>query len=187
VGLALVLVAGAALLRGGVDLPVLAVAALIAAAALALSPGGSSAARLRGPAARSARGERSDGERARGVRARRAQARGERTATVPVLVLGLLGVLAAIGLQLAPLPPRVIALLSPRSAEVLDGALAPLGLWPSWRPLSLAPAATALELAKAAVFLAVVATGAGAGAYEQRLAECGARARSSGRGDWCRA
>jgi hypothetical protein len=198
VGLALVLVAGTALVRGGVDVPVLAVAAVIAAAALALSPGRSFALRkaqgertrghVRGERTRSqargeptrgqARGERTrsqprgertrDGGHARRAATKRERTQGAATATVPVLVLGLLGVLGVIGLQLVPLPAGVIAFVSPRTAEVLDGALAPLGLWPSWRPLSLAPAATALELAKAAVFLAVVATGAVLARSERR-------------------
>jgi tetratricopeptide (TPR) repeat protein len=137
VGLVLVLVAGTALVRGGVDLPVLAAAAVLAAGALALAPG-----RFRPSAVK-----------------------------VPALAFGLLGVVGVIGLQLVPLPAGLVGLVSPGTAEALDGALGPLGLWPSWRPLSLAPAATALELAKAAVLLAVVGTGAVLARSERRRDE----------------
>lgn len=52
----------------------------------------------------------------------------------------------AIGLQLCPLPPGLIALVAPGSAALFEAALGPLGLYPAWRPLSLDPPATARAL-----------------------------------------
>ena len=64
--------------------------------------------------------------------------------------------LAFIGLQLAPLPPAIVAALSPETPNLQDAyALAPLG---TWRPLSIHPSATragfAVALAAALVFWA---------------------------------
>ncbi|MDF1563913.1 MAG: O-antigen ligase family protein [Deltaproteobacteria bacterium] len=66
------------------------------------------------------------------------------------LGLGLLLGLEA--LQLLPLPPALLELLAPRSAELLAYSLGDLGAWPAWRPVSLDPAATALEVARHATF-----------------------------------
>ncbi len=128
------LVAGSALVRGGVDLVALAIAAPLAAGAFALAP------RLR---------------------------RGE-SASIPALVPGIAVAVVFVGLQLVPLPPSLLRALSPGAGSVLDEALAPIGLFPSWRPLTLDPGATALELAKAAVFTAVTAAVAILGASERR-------------------
>jgi tetratricopeptide (TPR) repeat protein len=126
VALVALLACGTALARGGVDLPVLALAALLAVAALFLAAGR----RRREPPALSA------------------------------LVVGLAAALAAIAAQLVPLPPALLGLLSPAARETFADVLAPVGLWPSWRPLSLDPGATALELSRAATLLAVAASGA---------------------------
>jgi len=63
-------------------------------------------------------------------------------------------VVAFIGLQLVPLPPALISLLAPRTHEVFEFVLGPLGSYPAWRPLSLDPQATARELGKAVGYLA---------------------------------
>ena len=52
-----------------------------------------------------------------------------------------------------PLPPWLLRLLSPNAAALFDETLAPVGRWPAWRPLSLAPGETAALL--------VVAVGGG--------------------------
>jgi len=66
---------------------------------------------------------------------------------VPLAAALPLGVAAICLLQLLPLPPFLLGLLSPRAAELRDFALVPLGLT-SWRPVSLDPPATWRELAK---------------------------------------
>ncbi|HEY8211561.1 MAG TPA: O-antigen ligase family protein [Myxococcaceae bacterium] len=66
---------------------------------------------------------------------------------VPLAAALPLGVAALCLLQLLPLPPWLLDLLSPRAAEVRDFALVPLGL-DRWRPVSLDPPATWRELAK---------------------------------------
>jgi hypothetical protein len=71
-----------------------------------------------------------------------------REAAVPRTALVLLAVLGVAALQLVPLPPAVHR-VSPGALRVFDVALAPLGLYPAARPLSLDPAASARELAKA--------------------------------------
>ncbi len=55
--------------------------------------------------------------------------------------------------QLVPLPPALLAWLSPPAAELREFALVPLGLT-QWRPLSLDPPATWRELTKHAAYLA---------------------------------
>jgi tetratricopeptide (TPR) repeat protein len=64
----------------------------------------------------------------------------------PVLLFPLAGVTVA-GLQLVPLPPALLSVLSPPAAELRDFALVPLGL-EGWRPVSLDPPATARALAR---------------------------------------
>ncbi|HEY0840811.1 MAG TPA: hypothetical protein VGD74_11540, partial [Vulgatibacter sp.] len=64
----------------------------------------------------------------------------------PGLVAGaLLAVSAAIALQLVPLPPSVLAIVSPEHARIASITLGPLE---AWRPLSLDVPATWAELAK---------------------------------------
>ncbi|MCM2332400.1 MAG: O-antigen ligase family protein, partial [Anaeromyxobacteraceae bacterium] len=77
-----------------------------------------------------------------------------------VLVLALGGMALLVALQLAPLPPAVLAALSPAGAEVQASTLGPLGGYPAWRPLSLDPGATALELAKLASWTMAAAAAA---------------------------
>ena len=77
-----------------------------------------------------------------------ASARAQRhSLRVPLAAALPLGVAALCLLQLVPLPPWLLGLLSPRAAEVRDFALVPLGL-DRWRPVSLDPPATWRELAK---------------------------------------
>jgi len=89
-------------------------------------------------------------------------------AFIPALVPGISLAVAVVGLQLVPLPPSLLRALSPAADAILYDTLAPVGLYPAWRPLTLDPGATALELAKAAVFTAVCATAAVLGASERR-------------------
>ncbi len=93
--------------------------------------------------------------------------RGE-TGSIPALVPGLALAAVVVGLQLVPLPTPLLRAFSPGAGAVLDETLAPLGLYPAWRPLTLDPSATALELAKAAVFTAVAAAVAILGASDRR-------------------
>jgi tetratricopeptide (TPR) repeat protein len=67
---------------------------------------------------------------------------------LPSLGLALLAVPAAIALQLVPVPPVLLRVLSPTAHELATRHLTPIAAFPSWRPLSLDPGATALELAK---------------------------------------
>lgn len=64
----------------------------------------------------------------------------------PVLILPA-GVVAVAALQLVPLPPGVLGVLSRPAAELREFALVPLGLT-GWRPVSLDPPATARALAR---------------------------------------
>lgn len=64
----------------------------------------------------------------------------------PVLLFPAVGVGVA-ALQLVPLPPALLALVSPPAAELREFALVPLGL-EAWRPVSLDPPATARALAR---------------------------------------
>jgi tetratricopeptide (TPR) repeat protein/O-antigen ligase len=76
----------------------------------------------------------------------------------PPFLWVLVGLAAAIGLQLAPLPPALLGVLSPQAAALRADAAALAGLETGWMPLSLAPPATARDLLRA---LAVLATFAG--------------------------
>jgi len=134
VALVAILIAGNALVRGGVGVPAIAVSGVLAAACLALAP------RF-------------------GTR---------ETPSVPVLAIGLAAAVLVIALQLVPLPPGLVRVLSPRTDEALRDALGPLGLYPAWRPLTLDPGTTALELAKAALFAAVAAAAGILGASDRR-------------------
>jgi Flp pilus assembly protein TadD len=71
-----------------------------------------------------------------------------RDAALPRAALLLLGVLGVCALQLVPLP-AALHHLSPGALRIFETSLAPLGLYPASRPLSLEPAASARELAKA--------------------------------------
>lgn len=74
---------------------------------------------------------------------------------VPAPGTALVVVTAFIGLQLVPLPPTLLGLLAPKTRDTFELVLAPLGLYPAWRPLSLDPPATGRELAKGVTYLAV--------------------------------
>lgn len=78
---------------------------------------------------------------------------------VPLAAALPLGVAALCLLQLLPLPPWLLGLLSPRAAEVRDFALVPLGL-DGWRPVSLDPPATWRELAKHLAYAAALVSAA---------------------------
>lgn len=67
---------------------------------------------------------------------------------IPASAIALIGVVGVSVLQLVPLPP-VFHRLSPAALRVFEVSLAPLGLYPALRPLSLDPASSARELAKA--------------------------------------
>src|SRR5262245_37190751 len=78
---------------------------------------------------------------------------------LPLLSFVPLGVAAFCALQLLPLPPSVLAFMSPPSAELRELALVPLG-FSAWRPITLDTEATWRELGKhllyAAAFLAAL-------------------------------
>ncbi|RMG18859.1 MAG: hypothetical protein D6729_06295 [Deltaproteobacteria bacterium] len=78
-----------------------------------------------------------------------------RPVVVPRVGWVLLGLVAFEGLQAVPLPPALLRLLSPHTAEVYAYTLGDLGLWPAWRPLSLDPVQTGVELARHATALLV--------------------------------
>lgn len=86
----------------------------------------------------------------------------------PAAVAALGAATAAIALQLVPLPPALLRLLSPNATDLFDSALAPLGLWPGARPASLDPPETARELAKALACLAAFAAAARLAASRRR-------------------
>jgi Tfp pilus assembly protein PilF len=66
--------------------------------------------------------------------------------------------LGVIALQLVPLPPFLLRLLSPAADDLFKFSLGPLGGYPAWRPLSLDPSATAVDLGRfATTFLVYLA------------------------------
>lgn len=77
---------------------------------------------------------------------------------LPVPALMLLGAAAIMAVQLAPLPPALHN-LAPGAVRLFQTSLAPLGLYPAARPLSLAPAETAREMTKAVACLAAFLVG----------------------------
>ena len=77
---------------------------------------------------------------------------------LPLLSAASIGVSAIIALQLIPLPPFLLRILSPSTAEMLEGGLKPFGLYPAARPLSLDLAATTRELGKALACTCVILT-----------------------------
>ncbi len=50
--------------------------------------------------------------------------------------------------QLIPLPPGLLAALSPRAAEIFELTLGGAGHWPAWRPISLDPIATGVAVTR---------------------------------------
>src|SRR5574341_1004259 len=56
---------------------------------------------------------------------------------LPLLPLGLACATVVVGLQLVPLPPWLLHRLSPAAAALFAETLAPVGRWPSWRPVTL--------------------------------------------------
>ena len=79
---------------------------------------------------------------------------------VPPLAAVPLAVAALCALQLVPLPPGLLAVLSPPMAELRAYALVPLGL-DGWRPLSHDPPATAAALAGSLAAAAALVASAG--------------------------
>jgi len=82
-------------------------------------------------------------------------ARGWRLPHLGLLPLLLLGVCAAIALQLVPLPARVLAAIAPEAFRIGEIALGPAAGWGGMRPISLDLPATAAELAKWAGWTAI--------------------------------
>lgn len=78
-----------------------------------------------------------------------------RKLAAPLALLPLAAMVVLVGLQCVPLPPWLLARLSPAADDLFRFALAPRGLYPAPRPLSLDPPATAVELAKALTYLAL--------------------------------
>ncbi|NPD23425.1 O-antigen ligase family protein [Corallococcus exiguus] len=74
------------------------------------------------------------------------------TPRVPLLAAPLVGAVVLCVLQLVPLPPGLLALVSPEAAALREDVLVPLGLT-GWRPVSLEPSATWRELAKHVAYL----------------------------------
>jgi tetratricopeptide (TPR) repeat protein len=94
------------------------------------------------------------------------------------------GPIALVGLgllQLVPLPPSVLAVLSPRAHQVLTYSLGDLGLYDAqhWHALSLDPPSTWVATFHQAAFAAVALLAANAGRRDGRLIE---RALSTGAG-----
>ncbi|RKH00958.1 O-antigen ligase family protein [Corallococcus carmarthensis] len=74
------------------------------------------------------------------------------TPRVPLLAAPLVGGVVLCALQLVPLPPGLLAWVSPEAAALREDVLVPLGLT-GWRPVSLEPSATWRELAKHVAYL----------------------------------
>ncbi|RKH50766.1 polymerase [Corallococcus sp. AB050B] len=74
------------------------------------------------------------------------------TPRVPLLSAPLVGGLVLCALQLVPLPPALLAWVSPEAEALRADVLVPLGLT-DWRPVSLEPSATWRELAKHGAYL----------------------------------
>lgn len=73
----------------------------------------------------------------------------------PIAAAGLLGTTLATALQLVPLPPILLRIASPVSADLLETALGAEHLWPALRTASLDPPETARALTSAITCLAV--------------------------------
>jgi tetratricopeptide (TPR) repeat protein/O-antigen ligase len=78
-------------------------------------------------------------------------------AAVPPLLAGLGLAVAITALQLVPLPSALVRFLSPGAAELFDTVLAPLGLYPSARPLAVDVLATSRELGAVTAIAAAAA------------------------------
>ena len=78
-----------------------------------------------------------------------------RRLTGSLAALALAGMALFIAAQCLPLPPAIIALLSPHADELFRFSLGPRQLYPAWRTLSLDPPGTAVELAKALIEVAL--------------------------------
>jgi O-antigen ligase/predicted Zn-dependent protease len=89
-----------------------------------------------------------------------APGRSDRRALVSPLALALGMAVAFVGLQLVPLPPALLGLLSPGASAVLRGASSVSQRELGWRPVSLHPAETARELATAATLAMLAAASA---------------------------
>ncbi|MGE6756579.1 O-antigen ligase family protein [Corallococcus interemptor] len=74
------------------------------------------------------------------------------TPRVPLLAAPLVGGLVLCASQLVPLPPGLLAWVSPEAEALRADVLVPLGLT-DWRPVSLEPSATWRELAKHGAYL----------------------------------
>ncbi|MGC3999836.1 MAG: O-antigen ligase family protein [Anaeromyxobacter sp.] len=72
----------------------------------------------------------------------------------PIQLLPLLALPLVSALQLIPLPPSWIALLSPSTDQLFRSSLAPLGAYPAARALSLEPAATGRGVMLGVAFVA---------------------------------
>ncbi|HSN15694.1 MAG TPA: hypothetical protein VLT61_13760, partial [Anaeromyxobacteraceae bacterium] len=88
---------------------------------------------------------------------------------LPLLALGLAAGAILVALQLVPLPPALLRLLSPNAAGLFGETRAPVGRWPDWRPLSLAPGETALALLGAVGVAAAAAAAAFLGERRERV------------------
>jgi tetratricopeptide (TPR) repeat protein len=88
---------------------------------------------------------------------------------VPLLALGLAAGAVVVALQLVPLPPGLLRLLSPNAAALFDETLRPLGRWPAARPLTLAVGETALLLVVAVGVAAAAAAAAFLGEKRDRV------------------
>ncbi|MFH1809127.1 MAG: O-antigen ligase family protein [Pseudomonadota bacterium] len=75
--------------------------------------------------------------------------------SVPLLAALPASFVVLCALQLLPLPPAMLRVLSPTGYEMLDTTLTPLGAL-GWHSVSLDPPATALELGKALLYLLLV-------------------------------
>ncbi len=90
------------------------------------------------------------------------------TPGLPLLPVGLAAGALVVALQLVPLPPALLRLLSPNAAALFEETLAPVGRWPAWRPLSLAPGETAMLLVVAVAVAAAAAAAAWLGEKRER-------------------
>ncbi len=88
------------------------------------------------------------------VRRERSRGGEDKRLLVPVLPLVLALAGAWVALQLVPLPPAVLRLVSKGAESLFEDSLAPVGLWPAWRPVSLDPGETALQLGAAMTTIA---------------------------------
>lgn len=141
------LVAGAALVRGGVDLPALVGAAVLAGGALFFA-----VPRLRARSAGATLGTSGTGEAIDPER--------RDVVELPILAVGAAVIAAYVALQLLPVPPWLLRFIDPSAADLFRRALGPIGAYPAARPLSLDPGATSMEVGKDVAWAAAVAAAA---------------------------